>query len=165
MLNYERDVQIDEQSLELEWLDQAELSIKYGREWARIKSKVAALDEKVKVIRSELIRKAWDDPVKYLGQPKGVVQTVEAFYRTHKKHKKIKQEFIEAQEELDLAEIAKNEMSFTRKAAMENLTKLFISDYFAGPSIPGNITERRKDRDKERMETNKQMKKVKRVKK
>lgn len=164
-LNYMEDVRINDQELELEWLDQADLAIRYGQEWSRLKRKVAALDEKVKVIRSELIRKAWENPTKHLGQPKGAVQTVEAFYRNHKKHKEAKQELIEAQEELDLAEVAKNEISFTRKSALENLVKLFAADYFAGPNVPRDLKVERKKRDESRKEANDKQKKVKRNKK
>lgn len=142
-LNYNKDVRINESALDLEWLDQAELAIKYGKEFALAHAKVLLLDEKVKVIRSELINKAWSDPQKYLGQPKGSIQTVEAYYRTHKKHKKAKQELIKAQEELNFIEIAKNEIAFTRKAALENMVKLFTSSYFAGPNVPRDLTKLR----------------------
>lgn len=149
-LNYVEDVKIDPTSLELEWLDQAELAVTYGKEWSLLRKKVALLDEEIKVVRSELIRKAWEDPQKYLGQPKGSIQTVEAYYRTHKKHMELKQQFIEAQEELDLVEVAKNEIAFTRKSALENLVKLYASDYFAGPNVPRNLEEVRKNRDQQR---------------
>jgi hypothetical protein len=164
-LNYKEDVRINEQELDLEWLDQPERAMQYGREWARLRKKVALLDESVKVIRSELIRKAWENPTKYLGQPKGSVQTVEAFYRNHKKHKVAKQLWIEAQEELDLAEVAKNEMSFTRKSALENMVKLFAADYFAGPNVPRDLKTERKKRDESRKEAMDSIKKVKRNKK
>ena len=163
-LNYKEDVKIDPTSLELEWLDQAELAVTYGKEWSVLRKKVALLDEKIKVVRSELIRKAWENPTKYLGQLKGSIQTVEAYYRTHKKHAKLKQEWIEAQEELDLVEVAKNEISFTRKSALENLVKLYASDYFAGPNVPRNLEEVRRTRDEQRRDAVKSQVKVKRDK-
>lgn len=152
-LDYKKDVRIDETALDLEWLDQAELAISYGKEWAILRKKVALLDEKVKVIRSKLIRKAWENPEKYLGQPKATAQTVEAFYRTHKKHQKAKQLYIEAQEELDLVEVAKNEISFTRKGALENLVKLHAADWFAGPNVPRDITSLRSERNNDRQDS------------
>ena len=163
-MNYEEDIKINDQALDLEWLDQPALAIKYGIELVRLRKKVAVLEEKVKVIRSELINKAWEKPEKYLKQPKGSVQTVEAFYRSHKKHKKVKQELIEAQGELDFAEIAKNEISFTRKSALENLVKLFASDYFAGPNVPRDLSKIREDRKKSSEDAMKKIKKVKRSK-
>lgn len=151
-MNYEQDVRINEKALDVEWLDQPELAIKYGREWVAAKKKVALLDEKLKVTRSELIKEAISDPEKAFGVKLNTVSDTkaESYYRTHKKHKKIKQQLIEAQEELDLLEIIKNEVSFSRKTALENLTKLHIADYFAGPNVPRNLTNERNKRDAER---------------
>lgn len=171
-LNYREDIKIDPTSLELEWIDQAELAVTYGKVWSETRKKVALLDEKIKVLRSKLIRKAWENPQECLGQPKGSIQTVEAYYRTHKKHQKLKQEWIEAQEELDLVEVAKNEVAFTRKSALENLVKLYASDYFAGPNVPRNLEEvknnwdkvKGKQRSEERLNATKTQIKVKRKK-
>lgn len=160
-LDYKKDVRINEAALDLEWLDQAELAVSYGREWATLKKKVAILDEKVKVTRSKLIRKAWEDPQGTLGQPKGSIQTVEAYYRTHKKHMKLKEELFEAQEELDLVEVAKNEISFTRKSALENMVKLYAADYFAGPNVPRDLSKLR-NRDEDRKDAVEKQVKVKR---
>lgn len=161
-LNYKDDVKIDPTSLELEWMDQAELAVTYGKEWSMLKRKVALLDEEIKVVRSELVREAWEFPEKCLKQSKATAQTVEAYYRSNKKHKKLKQEWIEAQEELDLVEVAKNEIAFTRKSALENLVKLYVADYFAGPNVPRNLEEVRKNRDQQRSDAIKTQVKVKR---
>lgn len=164
-LNYLEDIKINESALDLEWLDQAELAVKYGKEWTLAKKKVAILEEKIKVTRSKLVRKAWDDPAATLGQPKASIQTVEAYYRTHKKHIKIKDALIDAQEELDLLEVAKNEISFTRKSALENMVKLYASDYFAGPNVPRDLTKLRTSREEERQASNDKQVKRKRTKK
>ena len=162
-LDYKNDVKINDAALDLEWLDQAELAVKYGAEWVACKKKVAILDEKVKVVRSELVIKAWKDSPKHLGQPKGSIQTVEAFYRTHKKHIKAKQELFDAEEELDLISIAKNEISFTRKTALENMVKLYASDYFAGPNVPRDLSKLRNREEEMKAASDKQVK-VKRIK-
>lgn len=164
-LNYKEDVKIDPTALELEWLDQAELAVRYGKAWSELRKKVALLDEELKVLRSKLIRKAWEFPQECLKQPKGSIQTVEAYYRSHKKYQKLKQKWIDAQEELDLVEVAKNEIAFTRKSALENLVKLYGSDYFAGPNVPRNLEEVRKNRDQQRAESTQNQVKVKRKKK
>lgn len=140
-MNYEKDVKIDIQNLEQEWLNQPDLAIKYGKEWVIAKKKVALLEEKVKVIRSSLTKKVWDNPQKCVGQPKANVQLAESYYRDHKKHKKAKQELIEAQEELDLIEVARGAIVFQKKDALENEVKLFIAGYFAGPPIPKDLNK------------------------
>lgn len=142
-LNFEKDIFIDEDALEQEWLEQAEKARQYGRYYAECRKRVALADEKVKVIRSELVKKANSNPLKYCNKASPNAGDIEAFYRRSPSHQKAKQELIEAQYELDMAEIAKNEIGYTRKTALENLVKLYGLGYFAGPKVPRNIHEER----------------------
>ena len=142
-MNYEEDVKIDETALDVEWLDQAALSIRYGKYWAQCKRTVTEAGERIQIIRSELIALANSNPLKYCKKDKPNVADIEAFYRVHPRHVAAKEEWMQAQYELDMAEVAKNEISFTRKAALENLVKLHGQQYFAGPKIPRNISDER----------------------
>lgn len=154
-LDYKRDMRIDESALDVEWLEQAALAIKYGRYWAKCKSKVDQLEEMVKVVRSELVNQAYANPDKYLGAGnKPTAVNVEAFFRTHRKHLDAKNDLLLAQEELLFAEIAKNEISFTRKTALENLVKLHGQQYFAGPKVPRDIAFEKRNRDATRTTRN-----------
>jgi hypothetical protein len=144
-INYERDMRIDENSLDVEWLNQAPLAMKYVRYYAKCRQRVTLAEEKIKVVRAELIKLANMNPDKYLGPDvKPTAPNVEAFYRMHIRHKTAKDEWIEAQYELNMAEGAKSEISFTRKAALENMVVLHGQNYFAGPAMPRNLTEQRK---------------------
>lgn len=139
-MDYEQDVQIDDTALDVEWLNQASLAMKYGKNYAKCKRRVALAEENIKVITAELIKEANDDPDKCLGTDvKATGPNVESYYRNHKRHKAAKQEWIDAVYELDMAEIAKNEIAFTRKVALENLVKLHGQMYFAGPKIPRDL--------------------------
>lgn len=146
-MNFEDDMHIDESTLDIELLDQGTLALKYGRYWAQCKERLTRAEENIKVIRSELIRLANDDPNKHLGldvKPTG--PNIEAFYRNHPEHKQAKEEWIEAQYELDMAEVAKNEISFTRKAMLDGLVRLHGQGYIAGPITPHNLSELRKEK-------------------
>jgi len=149
-MNYVNDMRIDDSSLDVEWLEQAELAIKYGKIWADAHKKLLEADEKLKIIKAELIKKVNKEPQKTTGKDKPTDSDKESYYRTHPQHIKAKQDYIDAQYECDMAEIAKNEVSFTRKAALENLVTLFGQSYFAGPSVPRNIQTERKKRIQER---------------
>jgi hypothetical protein len=46
-----------------------------------------------------------------------------------------------------MAEVAKNEFSFTRKAALENLVQLHGQNYFAGPKVPRNLSKERDEKE------------------
>lgn len=143
-MNYEQDVEIDENALDIEWLDQASLAIKYGRNWAECKQKFTQAEEKIKLVRSELMRDVNDDPDGCLGD--GVKPTgpnIESYYRNHKNHIAAKDEWVKLGFEMNVAEIAYKEISYARKAALENLVKLHGQQYFAGPTVPRDIAEER----------------------
>jgi hypothetical protein len=142
-MNYERDMKIDETSLDVEWLEQANLALRYGKHWAVCNKRVLELDERIKVIRAELVAEANSDPERCCNKEKPNAADIEAYYRNHRRHKRAKEEWVQAQFELDIATVAKNEISFTRKAALEQLVALFLGNYFAGPKVPRNLTEQR----------------------
>jgi hypothetical protein len=152
-MNYTKDMRIDDSALDVEWADQAELAIKYGKIWAEAHRNLLIAEENVKVIRAELINKVNQNPQKTVKKDKPTDSDKEAYYRTHELHIKAKEELIEAQYQCDMAEVAKNEVSFTRKSALENLVTLFGQNYFAGPSVPRNLHLEREKRNRDR-ETN-----------
>lgn len=143
-MNYEEDVAIDESSLDLEWLNQPSLMMKYGQHRASLQRDLDLAEENIKVIRSELIKKANTNPDKYLGVGvKPTAPVVEAFFRNNSRHKEAKQAYIDLQYEVNMAWIATNSID-ARKVALENLVKLHGQQYFAGPRVPNDITRSRK---------------------
>jgi len=158
-MNYERDVEIDETALDVEWLNQPALALRYGRNWANLKKQVALKEEEIKITRSELIKEANET----LDKPTG--PNVEAYYREHSKHKKLKQQLIELEYDCDIALIAKQEISHSRKVALENLVRLHGQNYFAGPSIPRDLTREAEQRQSQQDSDAKVARTFKRTKK
>lgn len=146
-LNYEEEIVIQPDALDIEWLEQAALAMKYSKHFAKCKTAVMRVEEKVKYVRSVLVDKVTRKP-SLAGVEKATAPTIEAFYRTHKKYLKVKEVWMDAVEELTMAELAKNEISFTRKATLENLVRLNGQNYFAGPSVPRNLREEMKAQSK-----------------
>ena len=139
-MSYERDMTIDVTALDVEWTEQAELAMKYGRLWAVAQDAASRAEEHIKYVRSNLIMKATKDPAKYLGT--GINATdgkCEAFYRTHSSYLEAKDDWLNKVHECNMLQIAKNEISFTRKSALENLVVLHGQNYFAGPNVPRDI--------------------------
>lgn len=146
-MDYENDIRIDDSALDIEWIDQAELSLKYGKIWAEAQRILTIAEENIKIIRAELIQKANEAPMKTCKKEKPNAADIEAYYQQHPDHIQAKEEWIDAQYECNMAAVAKNEVSFTRKAALENLVTLHGQQYFAGPSIPRDIHAERERRD------------------
>lgn len=140
-MDFEKDIEIDETALEIEWLNQPKLAMRYGKHWAQCQKRVTQAEEEVKLIRSRLIKQANTDPDKYLGKGiKATAPVVEAYYREHEDHIEAKKDLVDAQYEANIADIAKWEISNSRKTALENLVRLHAQHYFAGPSMPRDIT-------------------------
>lgn len=154
-LDYENDVKIDEEALDVEWIEQPELAHKYAKEVARLQNEVAVLDEKKKIKRSELIDQANRDPKNTIGKDKPNASDIEAFYRRDEEYQEIVEELLNKQKELNFAEAAKNEICFTRKQALENLVKLHGMSYFAGPQVPRDITQEKQNWEEKKEEKQK----------
>lgn len=164
-MDYEKDLKIDENALDIEWLEQASLAMRWAKNYAVCRRRLTEAEEKIKIVRAELIKKVNRNPDKYLGEGvKPTAPVVEAYYRLHSKHIEAKEEWVEAQFELNIAEAAKNEISFTRKAALENLVILHGQQYFAGPKMPRNLNDEVQKRKERQEKANKRVsKKMKRT--
>lgn len=124
---YELDMEIDLSNLHEEWLKQPMLMTKYSSLHAEAKADADEAHEHVKIVRSELIAKCKQK------NPKMTQQQVEAWYRTHKKHRRAKKRQIRAELERDLMYAAVQSIQH-RKSALENLVKLHGQEYFSVPS-------------------------------
>lgn len=154
-LDYEKDMYTDETALDVEWLHQANLARKYGKHVAELRKQVNKLEEKKKTIRAELIQYANRNPIEACGKEKPNAADIESYYRSQNEYKQVVNDLLDAQYELEYAEVAKNEIAFTRKATLENLVKLHGQQYFAGPSIPRDLSQERMKKEKQKEVNNK----------
>lgn len=137
--NYDEDLTIDPDALDVEWLRQPQLYFDYARQSAEAEDALKRAEQSMKVIRSELVLEASDPDSGVLGKGiKPTAPTVEAYYRNHPKHQAAKERFFKASFE---AEMLRNAVfAFTqRKVALENMVRLHGSGYFSGPSEPRDI--------------------------
>ena len=154
-LNFEKDLEIDEQALDVEWLEQPKLALKYARYLKDCRHEERRLEEEKKNKRSELILEANENPKELLKKDKPNAADIEAYYRTHPDYQKIVEELNEAKEEAEFADRAYQQIAWTRKKALENLVVLHGQQYFAGPAEPRDLSE---EREKKRREANKNVK-------
>jgi len=137
-LNYEKDREINKDELEKEWLNQSNLVGNYGKELAKAKRKKADLWEEVKVIKAELITECKQDNSKATGPQ------LEAYYRTHDRHKKAKAKLINAEYEIDLIETAYDTLRFQKKVAMQEVRKIQQDEMFAETDVDYTREAKRK---------------------
>ncbi len=140
-MDFEKDMYIDESALDVEWLGQAALALKYGKHLAELNHKLRQAEERKKTVRSELIQQANRNPEQCCDKAKPNANDIEAYYRTHEEYMVCIDELLKIQYEVEYAEVAKNEIAFTRKKALEYLVMLHGQQYFAGPKVPRDLSK------------------------
>lgn len=137
-LDYERDIKIDPDALDVEWLRQPELFIKYSKACTEAERIAKRAIQAEKVCRSELIMEAWKDPSVMGEGMKANAQTVEAYYRSHDDHQNAKRKSIKMDHEWEVMKSAVFAFH-QRKVALENMVRLLGQEYFAAPSAPRDV--------------------------
>ncbi len=123
--DFENEIFINLDDLHEEWRSHAGKRKKYADEVTHLEKVKQKAHEKVKVVRSQLIKEAKEAKL-------SSADLREAFYREHNDHKVAKDNQIEAEYELGMAWNAL--IAFDdRKYALQDEVKLWIKNYFATP--------------------------------
>jgi len=147
-MDYEKDLRINEESLDIEWLDQARLMMKYTRLQAQLQKEEEEAREELDLVKAELDRDIRENPDKYgLEDIKITEAVVNGAVLNSKDYMDVSTKYIDAKFENNVAKGAVRAME-QRKVALENLVRLHGQQYFAGPKVPRDITEERKMRQK-----------------
>ncbi len=145
---YEQDLAIDETALDIEWLGQPQLMLKYTGLQASARRSVDKTKEKLNVVKAGLDKTIRSDLI-----ASGDKMTETIILNTiiiHKDYKKVVKKLINVQYEYEMVKGAVQACD-QRKTTLENLVKLHGQQYFAGPKVPRDLfkeAETRRDRDK-----------------
>lgn len=148
-MNYEKDIEIDGEALDQEWLEQPKLMLRYTRHLADMKKNLDDAKQELDISKAEADKKIRTNPEKY-GIEKITEASVANAILNEKGYKAAYTAFLEAKYETDMAQGAVQAFE-QRKSALENLVKLYGQNYFAGPKAPLEITREwtHKDEQKE----------------
>lgn len=127
--DYESDLEIDPFALDTEFANHPIVFMKYAKASAKANKIAKLAEEKVKTVRSQLIKEAKESGEKH------TETTLEAYYRTQPEYQKAKQEWIDATYEADLLNNAVFAFQ-ARKLALENLVVLQGREYYSEPQVP-----------------------------
>jgi hypothetical protein len=141
-MNYERDIKIDETALDVEWLEQPALMMKYARHAAQMRMETDIAKERLDMAKAELDKAIRMDPSQY-EIAKITEAAILAAIISHPDYTAANKEFLEAKFESDVASAAVRAFD-GRKDALENLVRLHGQQYFAGPKMPRDISFERK---------------------
>lgn len=138
-MNYEQDMTIDPDALDVEWIEQPRLMLRYAKHASEMKREVEQAKEKLDIIRADLDKKIRIAPEKF-----GIVKLTESVISstiiTQEEFKTGNEEFLEVAYEANMAQGALRALE-GKKAALENLVKLHGQQYFAGPSVPRDLSK------------------------
>ncbi len=147
-LNYEEDIEFDPDCLDVEWLEQPRLMLRYGQHSANVNQAMDIIKEKREVVRCELDKKIRINPDEY-EVTKITDKVVECVIKIQPEYQDANDKYIEAKHEADLAKTAVQAFD-QRKSALENLVRLHGQQYFAGPSVPRDLSKEWEDREKQK---------------
>jgi hypothetical protein len=142
-MNYEEDIRIDDSALDVEWLGQAELTFKYCKHVANMERAMDKAKEFLDLAKAEVDKDVREHPEKHkLGDIKITEAVVTSAILQSDKYKDAYSDYLDAKFEFGVARGAEKAFQ-DRKKALENLVMLFGQNYFAGPSMPRNLSNER----------------------
>jgi len=137
-MKFEEDIRIDEDALDIEWLNQPRLMLRYSKISAEAKMEMLLRKENLDLVKADLDKEIRSDPEKF-----GVVKITETAVSntiiSHKLYKEANTAYLQAQYEADIAKGAVSAVEH-KKDALENLVRLFGQNYFAGPQVPRDLS-------------------------
>lgn len=137
--DYEEFMEIDEDSLDVEWLEQPKKMVQMVKIAAKVKINMERAKDNLAQVKAELAKKVRAAPEKY-GIEKITIDAVNDVVQTNAKYIEAYEEYLEAVYENDVAS-GSVKATEQRKSSLENLVKLHGQQYFAGPKVPRNLNE------------------------
>jgi len=146
-MDYEKDMHIDEEALDVELLNQPERVYKYSKLLAEAKQELELAKENLSLVKAEIDLDIRYNPDKYKLQ-KVTETAITNIILLEEEYKEAQARLNKAMYEVNVLQGAVYAIN-DRKSSLENLVKLHGQDYFAGPSIPHNLSELRKEKQEE----------------
>lgn len=143
-MDFKEEIMINPEILDMEWLDQPKLILKYSEMLATARVRYEKSKEKMDVYEAELALSIRSAPKDY-GIDKITEQVIKYTIAADEERSVLYKEVIQKKYNVDMLQSAVNAFEH-RKKALENLVTLHGQQYFAGPSVPRNLAEEYKAR-------------------
>jgi hypothetical protein len=144
-MNYEKDIRIDDSALDIEFLEQATLFMKYSQNVAEMERLKDLAKEKLEFIKARLDRDIRQKP-SYFDVDKITDKVVESTILIQEEYKEASTAYIQAKFEWSNAKGVADAFE-QRKSCLEGLAKLLGQQYFAGPKVPRLLGEERQRKE------------------
>lgn len=147
-LQYEKDVKIDPDALDVCWLEQADLMRRYAVHAAQTERELDNAKEALDTGKAEIEMLIRADPASW-GLEKVTEGAIQSTIQLQDQYEELNTRYIDAKYEHNVARAAVRAIE-QRRAALENLVQLLKASYFAGPKEIRDLTEEKvkHERDK-----------------
>lgn len=150
-MDYEKDIEMDESQLDVEWLEQPGKFLRYSKDLVDAQYNLDIAKENYELIRAKADGRIRDNPSAFNcpedkgGNPKPTEGWIASTLLQEDDVKQAQMELNEARKEFGYLQAAVRAFD-QRKVSLENLTRLVLADYFARPSEPRDLTAVMKER-------------------
>jgi hypothetical protein len=150
-MTYESDIEIDEQQLDLMWLDQPRVMARYCTVAAEAQRQMGVAKEQMDYVEANLSRAIRTKPDDYgvVAGSRGVTEdAIKSAIQTNADYREAVTAYLNAKYEAEVA-VGVVRAFDQRKSALENLVRLHGQSYFASPRGAGDMElgEKRLQRD------------------
>lgn len=137
--DYQSELRIDCDNLDVEFLLQSQLFMKYAEACADARFVMDKAKEVLDIVKAEIDADIRSNPGKYdIGDKKITETFVSGLVLRQERYHETAMRYIEARHEYEILSAAVEAFQ-QRKSALENLVRLHGQSYFAGPSEPRNL--------------------------
>jgi len=136
-LNYEKDLRIDPNALDIEWLEQASVFMRYAEASAEAAREVDKAKELLEVTKAEVDSDIRQKTKK--GDKKPTEAAILGMVMQDPRYQQALSDYNDVKHESAILSAAVKAFE-QRKVALENLVRLHGASYFAGPSTPRELT-------------------------
>ncbi len=137
--DFSTDLAIDPEALDVEWLQQPSLYVKYSTLASRARQEMEEAKDKIDLIKAEIDKEIRDNPAKFTGEDKKPTEAqITSLIIQDKRFKEVNEEYNELRLNFNILMGIVTGMDH-KKSALENLVKLNGQSYFSAPSIPRNL--------------------------
>ena len=147
-MNYEQDLKIDVDALDVEWADQPSLMLRYTKVAAEARMELDKAKEDLGTVKAEIDLQIREDPESF-GIAKVTESAIQSAIILDDGFNKANEKCLQLAYEFEMAQGAVRAVD-QRKQALENLVKLHGLQYFAGPKIPRNLSYEYQQKQKQK---------------
>jgi len=138
---YKEDLFIDKYNLDIEWLKQPMLFVKWAERWAEAVERRDRAKQYLEVIKAEMYTKIKKDPDVYGLPDKPTEGATNAIVTKSKKYRSAFEDYLDLNGQVNVLASAKEAMNH-KKRALEYVSQLMLGGFYSNPNIKAEARQK-----------------------